>query len=143
MVNTEKRNLAQDLYIKGTLTRKAIADAVGVTEKTLRNWIEKYGWDDIREAMTVTRKQLLTDAYTQLKKVNKQIEDNEGVITKELADAKSILRKEIEQLSESPLHVYVDVLDEFTEYLARKSPKNLQTFSKLVMGFLEGKYKEA
>lgn len=143
MSNVEKRNLAQDLYCKGTLTRKAIADAVGVTEKTLRTWINKYGWDDIREAMTVTRKQLLTDAYSQLKKVNQQIEDNGGIINKELADAKSILRKEIEQLAESPLHVYVEVLDEFTEFIARKAPKQLQVFSNLVMEFLEGKYKES
>lgn len=142
MTNAEKRNLAQDLYVKGTLTRKAISAAVGITEKTLRKWIEDNGWDELKEAMTVTRKQLLADAYSQLKAVNQQIEDNGNVITKPLADAKSLLRKEIEQLSESPLHVYVEVLDEYTEYLARSAPKHLSFFSKSVMKFLQGKYED-
>jgi transposase-like protein len=143
MTNIEKRQLAQSLYIKGNLTKKAIAQAVGCTEKTLRTWIEKYKWDNLKEAHTVTRKQLLADAYAQLKAVNQKIEERGGVPNKELSDAKSILRKEIEALSDNPLHVYVDCFDEVLEWVMRNDPKSAQQISELLLKFLEEKQRTA
>lgn len=141
--NDEKRSLAQSLYVKGNLSRKEISNIVNVTEKTLRSWIDKYGWDDLKEAQTVTRQQLLTDAYKQLKAVNQAIEGRGGIPDKTLSDAKSVLRKEIEALSDSPVHIYIEVFNEVTEWLITNYPGKAAEVSNLLLSFIEQKQKQA
>ena len=135
----EKRNIAQPLYTKGKLSRKEICNIVGIAEKTLRAWIEKYNWDDLKEAYSVTRQQLLADAYTQLKAVNQRIEEKGGIPDKTLTDAKSVLRKEIELLSDSPVHVYIEVFQEVTEWLMSNHPSRAAEISQLLLTFIEEK----
>jgi len=138
----EKKQLAQALFIKGTMHRKQIADAVSVTEKTLRNWIEAGEWETMKEACTITRPQLLLEAYKQLKAVNEKITERGGVPNKELSDAKSILRKEIEILSDAPIHVYVEVLDEFLEFVHKNHPADTISITNHMMNFLNMKQSE-
>jgi hypothetical protein len=138
----EKRALAQSLYTRGYLSRKEICEIVGITEKTLRAWIDKYDWDALKEAQTVTRQQLLTDAYRQLKAVNKEIEDRGGIPDKVLSDAKSMLRKEIEALSDSPVHIYIEVFNEVTEWLIKNHPGKAADISSLLLNFIEGRQKQ-
>lgn len=137
----EKRAVAQPLYTRGKLSRKEICKIVGVAEKTLRSWIEKYEWDNLKEAYSVTRQQLLADAYSQLKAVNQAVEDIGGIPNKTYADAKSILRKEIELLSDSPIHVYIEVFNEVTEWLMLKHPASAADISQLLLTFIEDKTK--
>lgn len=137
----QKRSLAQSLYIKGHLSRKEIAEIVGITEKTLRDWIQKYNWDALREAQSVTRQQLLLDAYTQLKAVNQAIEEIGGIPNKNLIDAKSVLRKEIEALSDSPVHVYIEVFNEITEWLMKNHPTEAGHVSELFLSFIDERQK--
>ncbi|BDD11660.1 hypothetical protein FUAX_40920 (plasmid) [Fulvitalea axinellae] len=139
----KKRELAQGLYIKGTLSKKEIAKFVGVTDKTLRTWAEKYAWDQLKEAQSVTRQQLLADAYAQLKAVNQAVQERGGVPDKALTDAKSVLRKEIEQLSDSPLHLYVEIYTEVSEWLVEQRPDKAGEVSKLFLEFLDEKHEGA
>jgi hypothetical protein len=138
----EKKRLAQAMYIKGTLSRKDIAAAVSITEKTLRNWIDLGEWDNLKEACTVTRQQLLADSYAQLSLINQAIADKGGVPDKVLYDAKSVIGKEIERLSSSPLHKYVEVIDEFTEFIAKTVPGKITEITKLTLEFLNKKQDE-
>jgi hypothetical protein len=139
----EKKALAQSLYTRGHLSRKEICDIVGITEKTLRAWIEKHEWNDLKEAQTVTRQQLLTDSYKQLKAVNQAIEDRGGIPDKTLSDAKSVLRKEIEALSDSPVHIYIEVFNEVTEWLIKNHPGKAADISNLLLSFIEQRQKQA
>lgn len=135
MTNAQKKNLAQALYISGSHTRKAIANQVGCTEKTLRNWIDKGNWDEIKEAQTITRSELLRQSYAQLRAINEEIADNHGGIpNKQLSDAKGVIIKEIEILSDAPLHNYIQVGNDFAKYLTKNHPKDVQ---KSVMLFNE------
>ncbi|WP_053404988.1 hypothetical protein [Persicobacter sp. CCB-QB2] len=138
-----KKEQARNLYTKGRINRKEIASLVNVTEKTLRAWITKEDWDSLKEAQTVTRQQLLQDAFSQLKAVNQKIEEMGGVPDKVLSDAKSALRKEIEFLESNPLHVYCEVFDELTEWIIENKPDKALEYSKLFRGFLEEKHKAA
>lgn len=139
----EKRALAQSLYTRGHLSRKEICEIVGITEKTLRAWIEKNDWDALKEAQTVTRQQLLADAYKQLKAINKKIEDRGGIPDKTLSDAKGMLRKEIEALSDSPVHIYIEVFNEVTEWLIKNHPGKAADISSLLLHFIEERQKQA
>lgn len=134
-----KKRLAQELYVLGNQTQKSIAATIGVTEKTLGKWITDNEWNALRDLQSITKKQLLTDSYAQLAAVNLAIKANGNVPSKEQYDAKSILGKEIDRLSDSPLAVYTDVFSDFIDWLLRNHPKHTQQFAQLSMEFIEHK----
>jgi predicted transcriptional regulator len=137
MKNAEKKTLAKTLFVKSSMNRKEIATQVGVTEKTLRNWIDGDNWEELKNSQTITRSQLLQDAYNQLRAINQKIEiDFKGIPTKELSDAKGVIRKEIEHFSHQPIYKYVEVFEEFIEYTSKISPSDLNKFSELSQGFI-------
>lgn len=142
-MNKDKKILAKELFISGAHTRKSISELVGVTEKTLRNWIEAGDWENLKSLHGVTRSQLLQDSYAQLKAVNEKIASIGGVPTKELYDAKSIIGKEIERLTEHSLAVYIECFSEFTSWLLRNHPKESRVFGSMILEFLEARQRGA
>lgn len=143
MKMAEKKQLAQSLYVKSDFTRKQIAANAEVTEKTLRKWIDDGEWDKMKDALQVTRPQLLVEAYSQLKAVNEKIRDEFGnVPNKELSDAKGVLRKEIEILSNQPIHKYIEVFEDFIQFLSKTEPKELSKFATLSQSFINELVKE-
>lgn len=140
MNNEEKKQLARNLFIKSShfLTRKQIALQVECTQKTLRGWIKNEGWESIKEAETITRPELLKDTFKQLKAINIHIETNlNGVPDKSAADAKAVIRKEIEALTDMPLHKYVEVMMEFSCWLQKNQPKQLIAVINLADAFIQ------
>lgn len=143
MKMSEKKNLAQSLYVKSDFTRKQIAANAEVTEKTLRKWINDGDWDKMKDALQVTRPQLLVEAYAQLKAVNEKIRTDFGnVPTKDLSDAKGVLRKEIETLSSQPIHKYIEVFEDFIQFLSKSQPKELSKWASLSQSFINELVKE-
>ncbi|MCT4559814.1 MAG: hypothetical protein N4A41_00400 [Crocinitomicaceae bacterium] len=138
MTNAEKKQFAKTLYLAGQLNRKQIAQQVKIAEKTLRNWIEEGQWEENKAIMGVTRQQLLQDAYSQLKAINEIIRtEHNGIPTKDLSDAKAVIRKEIEAFSNNPLHVYIEVFEEFLQWASKVYPKDIKRINVLQMEFLE------
>ena len=143
MTGKEKRQLARSLFIKSDLNRRQIALQVACTEKTLRGWIEKDGWQQVREAETITKSQLRKDAYKQLAAINRVInEQMEGVPNKELSDAKGVIRKEIEALGDMPLHKYVEMSMELTGWMQVNCPKKLMEVVGLLDDFIQDMVKK-
>lgn len=133
----DKKHLAQSLYVKSELSRKAIAEQVNITEKTLRKWIELGEWDKMKDAMQITRPQLLQEAYAQLQAINQIIrEEHNNVPPKDLSDAKGVIRKEIEAFSSNPIHRYIECFEDFIDYLSKNQPGQLRTFASLSMEFI-------
>lgn len=135
----EKKQLAYALYVKSSVkyTRKEIAKHVATTEKTLRGWIENGEWDTQREALQITRPQLLQEAYTQLKAINQEIaEKHRNIPTKELSDAKAVIRKEIEAFSTQPIHRYIEVFEEFIEWMSKNEPGQMAIFGPIAQRFI-------
>lgn len=140
MKNQEKKEKARALFLNSSLTCKEIASQVGITEKTLRSWRELEQWSNLKELKTITRSNLLQDAYGQLKNINKKIEEleTEDIKTlKILFDAKAVLGKEIDRLSESPLHLYIGVFDEFINWTGSNHPIQLKEITALAYQFIE------
>lgn len=50
MAKDKERIIAKDYYINQGLTAKAIAEKGLATEKTIGNWVGKYGWKKLRDA---------------------------------------------------------------------------------------------
>jgi uncharacterized protein YjcR len=80
--NKDKKILAQELFNSGAHTRKTISETIGITDKTLRKWIDEGDWEKLRLLQGVTRSQLLQDSYAQLKATNEKIASIGGVPTK-------------------------------------------------------------
>lgn len=140
MNQEEKKQRAYEVYVLSSVkrTRKEIAKMVQVTEKTLREWIDKYDWDKLREARQITRPQLLQEAYAQLKAINQVIQtEYNNVPNKELSDAKAVIRKEIEAFSSQPIHRYIEVFEEFIEWLSKNEPIQINTFGTLSQRFIQ------
>lgn len=138
MSTTEKKHRARALFVKSSLTQKEIASQVGITEKTMSKWTNEGNWQQERDSQSITKTQLLQESMQQLQRLNQHIDTElKGIITKELSDAKASLRKEIELFSEQPLYQYVEVCDEFLEWLGKNHPAQLQKFSELSMEFLD------
>lgn len=134
----DKKRQAKSLYISTDMLKKDIALQAGVTTKTLRAWAETENWDQIKESKTITRQQLLQEAYEQLAAVNKVImEQHNGVPDKKLSDAKAVLRKEIEALAELPLHQLVSVFHEYTGWLNTYKPDKLLEYTESLNEFIE------
>lgn len=135
--------MAKSLYMSGNLNQTEIAERVGCARKTLRGWIESGGWEAIRDNRNITRGQLLQEAYRQLQAVNLKINDElDGIPSKETAQVKSSIRKEIEALSDNPLHVYIEVADEFVAWVERNHPGKLMDVTRVFYDFIEAKARE-
>ena len=142
MTREQKRNKARRLYTGSNLTRKQIAEDVGWTEKTLRNWIDKEDWDSLKDAKTITRRQLLQDAYSQLKAINRVIEeDHNGLPNKQLSDAKGVIRKEIEALTEMPIHKYIEMMQDVWGWVQEKHPDKVAETIELLDEFIQDQVK--
>ena len=143
MIKKQAKELARGLFLKSQMSKKQIAAQVGVTEATMRKWVRDSQWDTQKEAETITRDVLLQDAYKQLSAVNKDIKENmNNIPDKKMSDVKATLRKEIEALSDNPLHIVVEVVSEFNAWLSRKYPKKLEVLVPLASEFIEKKAKE-
>lgn len=120
MAKIREQKLAEDLYIKGKRTAKDISDLLGVTEKTIGNWIEKYKWKDRRNA-------LLSSANNGMQNINNLIDiyaeklvemENDSEASNpdkiKLVDAIAKLNKTkdgFEKEHRIPYNTYINVMD--------------------------------
>lgn len=73
---TQEKEFAKILYLNGE-TQKAIAERVGVSEKTIGKWVEQEHWDEIKTSLLATSEQQLALLYNQLKHINEAISNRE------------------------------------------------------------------
>lgn len=124
---SEKKQRAYQLFVASTLNRKEIATQIGITEKTLRGWIEAGDWETIRNSRLITQPELRKNAYAQLAALQKEIaEKHNNVPPKAVSDALSSVLRQIELLSDQPLFRYIEVLDDFTNWMSTHNPQQLK-----------------
>lgn len=78
----EKQEHARLLYVNEKITSKEVAERVGVTEKTIRNWRKQGNWDKLRKSLLNTRESQLVHFYNQLEAVNLDIEQRPKILDK-------------------------------------------------------------
>lgn len=136
MINAEKKELAKTLFFEGKLNRKQIAKCVGITEKTLRNWIDKEAWENAKSIHSISKTQLLQSAYKQLAAIDKKIAtEMDGVPDKNLSDAAAVITKRIEALAKTPIHLYIDVMHDFTKWLGKQQDVEMNSYKQQVILF--------
>lgn len=91
MSNDRKRDIALDLYLNTDKSQKEICEIVDWSEKTFGTNKEKYSWEQLKGASTVTAQNIISKLYLKLEKIADQPDIN--------ADALSKVAKSIELLS--------------------------------------------
>ncbi len=74
---SDKQYLAKILFTVQKLEQKIIAKKVGVSEKTISNWVEKFQWKKLRSRLLVSKEEVLSNFYTQLEELNIAIVERE------------------------------------------------------------------
>jgi transcriptional regulator with XRE-family HTH domain len=99
----QKKEWAQQLYCQGDFTQKAIADKVGVSEKTLSKWAKDDNWDKLRKSLLISKQEQLAMMYDQLSEINAAIRkkpEGERYADSKEADIMVKITSAIEQLEE-------------------------------------------
>jgi hypothetical protein len=133
MAKIREQKLAEDLYIKGKKTAKDIAQLVGVSEKTVGDWVEKFKWKERRNALLGSQQNglqninSLIDMYAEnLVSMENDPEAKQDQKTK-LVDAIAKLNKTKDSFEKDyriPYNIYVNVMDLImSDMLIKVNPK--------------------
>lgn len=71
--NDQKKEWAKELYLKGSLTQKEIAEKVGSSAVTINKWVEVGKWKTLKQSMLITRESQLNRLYMQLDELTTNI----------------------------------------------------------------------
>lgn len=147
MAKDKARRLAEELFVKQRKTAREVAKLVGVTEKTIGKWIDKYGWKERRAANMSNLKSgieninALINIYTERAiEIERDNETPVGLTDKELAEYKKDKVKEKVSLIDSiaklnktkenfekdhriPYNVYINVTEQIMSAMLDKVPK--------------------
>lgn len=74
---SQKKEWAKLLFLRENLTQKAIAEKVGVTQKTIGSWIDKGNWNKLKNSIILTKSEELSRLHMQLRELNNHIEKKE------------------------------------------------------------------
>lgn len=76
MTMADKQYLAKILFTREKLEQKLIARRVGVSEKTIGLWVEKFNWKALRNRLLVGKEEVLHNLYEQISNLNEAIQGN-------------------------------------------------------------------
>lgn len=111
------KTLAERMFVEEGMNAKSIAEAIGVTEKTVGRWRNQDNWDEKREKYLATPyniKRLLSDELANLVKG-----ETPGLDMKAINDA----IKAIQSISdETSTQVVFTVFREFDNWMAEQDP---------------------
>lgn len=143
MAKSRERTIAKELYVNQGLTAKAISEKGLATEKTIGNWVRKFGWKKLRDAKqnstnnraeriaqvieTLTEQRL--DLFSAISEAKKN-KDNEALtaLQKEavgIDDGISKWNKALENLNKEnkiSLSVYIEVMEDIFKNLQAYDP---------------------
>lgn len=141
----QKQEWAQQLYCDGGTTQKAIADKVGISEKTMSKWVDKYNWETLRKSLLITKQEQLSRLYDQLDNITTAIRDREtgkNYATPAEADTIVKLTKAIEQLEEETNMADVfEIGKQFITFIQQVDFEKSKEIVDLYDGFIKHKLK--
>lgn len=142
LTNQQKREWAQMLFTKERLNQKEIAERVGVTEKTISNWKQKYEWEELSQSINVTKEVQLRRMYAQLDRLTDYIEnkkDNQFPDIKEV-NTMSQLTNNIQKLeTETSVAEIIDVGMKFIQFVRKEDWGAAQEITVLLDAFIQDK----
>lgn len=116
MKNSEKKELAKQLFLHTNLTQKEIAEKVHVMPKTMGKWCKD--WRVIKAAKSSTKDHTIARLYGGIDLILKAAEDENRPITDSEADKISKINKTISTIDKDlDLAIYIQVFEEYNRFL--------------------------
>ena len=143
LTTEQKREWAQMLFTKERLSQKEISAKVGVSEKTISAWKEKYLWEQLRKSLLVTKEEQLRKLYNQLDFITNDIEERVRQVadTKE-ADVISKITAAIKQLeTETSIAECFEVGKKFIQFLRKNDLEKAKEVTTLYDAFIQTQLK--
>lgn len=124
-------NLAEDMFVEQGFTCQAIADQLGLTEKTLSKWRNQMNWDTLRDETLASPEKIRKILRQELKNVA------EGNPTKIDTDALSKIAKTLQYYDgRVALSVIISVFKEFDTWMVEIDPRMAVKFLEYHKKFL-------
>lgn len=138
----ERKEWAKTIYIKEpTITNKALAVRVGVSENTIGKWIREGEWEKLRKNLLLTREEQLGKLLNELEELNEHISNKkEGL---RFADAKEadIRRKLIKDIKEletkASIAEIVSVCSRIVDWESKNDLDNAKSLATLFDAFIK------
>ena len=119
----QKKEWAEMLYMQNQLSQKEIAVKVGVTEKTITQWKEKYCWEQLRKSLLTTKGEILRFLYNVLDKLKQKIESEDGIGDSKMADMVVKYTASIKSLeTETSISVLMEAGMQFHKFMQSVDP---------------------
>lgn len=119
--NKQKKEWAELLYTRNSLTQKEIAEKVGTTEATVSKWKTEGKWDNLKASLSVTKAEQLQNVYDQINELNSAIKRKpagERFASSSESDTLSKLAATAKSLeSETSISEIVDTFVSFNDWL--------------------------
>jgi len=143
MAKDKERKLAFEYYVNQLLTAKDAAAKSGVTEKTVGDWIKKFGWKALRNAKSTStesriesRKELIDalqdERFEIIEQMKEAREKNDEELVQSLrkdavriADEVSKWEKEIREIRKDAkvtLSIYIEVMEDIFKAMEADYP---------------------
>jgi DNA-binding XRE family transcriptional regulator len=136
---------AKILYTKDNRTQKDIAATIGVSPKTVNQWVADGKWDSIKKSLLKTKEEQLKELYAQLDEFNLYIKNKpEGMRFPDSKEADALKKitsscKDLE--SELGINTIIDVFIEFLNFLRPIDFTKAQEIADLQDEFIKRKMK--
>ena len=108
----KERELARLYYFQGD-SQKAIAERIGVSAQTINKWVKDGGWEELRAAKTISRKELV---IKMLQKINERLESENWTADEIIKAAKAV--KTLDQ--DTNVVTIMEVFASFGNWLAAR-----------------------
>lgn len=143
----EKQTTARLLFLEGSHTQRSIAQAVGVSERTVHSWIKVHGWDRLRQAARTAPIVIADNILSQVVELQNDIASREeGKRYPSLAEAE-LTRKlvlSLDRMKSAPcLSQTMQVLQVFRSFAADAYDMGFRhKLNSLMERFIEGKARD-
>lgn len=146
LTSEEKTRLqehAKLLFLAEKITAKDLAEKVGVSEKTIGDWIREGKWDRLKRNTFLTRQEQHAKLLEELERMNEDIAgaDGLGYADAKQANARRLLVRDIKDLEaeEHGTSDIISVLIAFLEFSRKRDPQLAKTISHLSDLYIKSK----
>jgi transcriptional regulator with XRE-family HTH domain len=141
--NTQKKEWAKLIFLNENLLQKDIAAKVGVTPKTIGDWIKNENWEQLKSSLIITKENELRRIYMQLSELNDHIfsrEPGARFADSKEADTLNKLAATARSLeTDTSVAEIIEVAKNFIQFVRKEDNEKAKEITKLFDEFIKSK----